>query len=473
MNYKQVAFSHFTSVGLPINRESEYFIFLAYDTSFDWALCSQLSLDLKRLGMKVNVVDISRESSSLPRRLVKRIKKTPPPISVKCRALLEGSQIPIINLKRGSLRRSHALAQEVVSESDFDLKSGYGKLVYPTLVDTFKSLKVTKFTKQRIIEEISNVLDVEQRMDRWLTDDNFHHIVVNGRISRYRAVRLKLERITASLYYLEIGATPNHYQLFSRPPQSELENHRQARALWDLAPPDKIVQAKNYFQTRRTFDPNLSISWSSRMVPGFIPTIDKRKKVCTFYSSSQIEFVEEIDLRQENDFLDQGDALFQLLSILPKDEWQVFLRKHPNRPDSGYFDEENEIWALSRECENLKVIEQDSKVDSFALARASDLIVNFGTSFGAECIYWGLGPVLNLRPTFWTPFVSENSPRNKTQLVALFQRPEITKSLPEAILPWGYYCAIRGIEMKDFLWNSTNGWSVRNKDEKIQGIFSD
>ena len=205
------------------------------------------------------------------------------------------------------------------------------------------------------------------------------------------------------------------------------------------------------------------------MVPEFMPVIDKTKKICTFFSSSQIEFVEEIDLRQEDDFLDQGDALLQLLSILPKDEWQVFLRKHPNRPDSGYFDEEDEIWAQSREYKNLQVIEQDSKVDSFALARASDLIVNFGTSFGAECIYWGLGPVLNLRPTFWTPFVPENSPRNKSELAALFQKPRILKSSPEAILPWGYFCAVRGIQMTDVIWNPRDSWVIRNQKVKITG----
>lgn len=469
MNYNQMVLSHLEAVGLPINFESNYHIFVAYNTAFDWALCSQLSIDLKRLGMRVHVVDVSRKSHSLPKTLVRRILKSSPPISFKYKALLKRSHIPIIHLKGDNLRKYHSLARAVVCKDDFDLKNGYGKLVYPTLVDAYKTLKDVKFTKQRVIEEVSNILEVEQLIDNWLNADDSHNIVINGRISRYRALRHKLESRNASIHYLEIGATPNHYQLYSRPPQSELENYRQARALWDTAGPEKIIQAENYFLTRRTFDPNVNISWTSKMVPEFMPVIDKTKKICTFFSSSQIEFVEEIDLRQEDDFLDQGDALLQLLSILPKDEWQVFLRKHPNRPDSGYFDEEDEIWAQSREYKNLQVIEQDSKVDSFALARASDLIVNFGTSFGAECIYWGLGPVLNLRPTFWTPFVPENSPRNKSELAALFQKPRILKSSPEAILPWGYFCAVRGIQMTDVIWNPRDSWVIRNQKVKITG----
>jgi hypothetical protein len=463
MNEKNQVVAKIDQLGIPVDFERQYCIFIGYDSPFDWAFCFQLALDLKDIGLNVSVINVCKKPTSVLKRRFRRIRLKSLTYSWTCEPILKRHGVSVLNFEGASPDVYFHLAKQIVASADFDFKSGYGKLIYPTLVDTFKTLKSPKFTVDQVLAELTEVLEVEDFLSGLSIDPDAMCIILNGRITRYRAIRNILESRINSLYYLEVGSTPGHYQLFSKPPQSELENYKQAKALWENAGQEKVEIAKEYFSVRRSYDPLAGISWVSKMVPNSLPKIDGKKKVCTFYSSSQIEFVEDIDPREFGDFMDQGEALASLLAILPNDEWQVFLRKHPNRSDGGYFDEEDEIWAKCLDYDNLRIIEQDSSIDSFSLAQKSDLIVNFGTSFGAECIYWGLGPVLNLRPTFWTPFVPENSPRNNEQLKNLIESGNISKSSAEAILPWGYYSATRGHKMKSIDWNANDGWKVMYK----------
>jgi hypothetical protein len=151
--------------------------------------------------------------------------------------------------------------------------------------------------------------------------------------------------------------------------------------------------------------------------------------------------------------------------VYQSQNWKVYIRIHPNREPYKQRKSKSEIWENFRKEKSVILIPADSAVDSFALAKACDLVAHFNSSIGPQLIWEGHNGVVTLGPTFWRTLDPEHHFGDSTKLTRFAEQYERDLEISSHIniLPWAYYRATRG---KKFLFvnydSETKRWSTKD-----------
>jgi hypothetical protein len=199
---------------------------------------------------------------------------------------------------------------------------------------------------------------------------------------------------------------------------------------------DKLLIGQSFFEERITQARKKSDEWTHSMIPGLLPALNNEKKLCVFYTTTQIEFEGTGDPQKPDEFENQVEAIKFLRMKLPISEWDLVVRRHPRRVDVNHLD--RDLLEGIEKIENVIVVDGDSKVDSYALGNVADLIFHFGSTIGAEFTFLSKVPVYALKLTFWWKFSKDHHLCKKNQLENLDLK-KLAIADPASVLPWGYY----------------------------------
>jgi len=344
--------------------------------------------------------------------------------------------------------------------------------IYPNLVNLTNELRISVSDNSRTVRRERAK---SRGILRALRQMNFHGVelgvLVNGRFTKSLTIRTHLNELDVPLRILEYASTQERYEVFEISPHSNHELGEKIVNIWNLADAKKReVVADGFFRILRDRDPSAGINWTSAMITNSVPEIPENRKVLTFFSSSEKEFVGVRDYIPENEFQSQASALNAILEIAPEEDWIVYLRRHPKRHNSGNLDVEDSIWEQCRKYNHLIEIHPSSHIDSFALAFKSDVVAHYDSSIGPQLINMGHSKVITLSKTSWSSFDGYHNLRTKDSLRSYLNNP--SDYLPN-VKPWAYFRAVYGKKIENFELDETNmTWVVINPGNRSQASIT-
>lgn len=290
--------------------------------------------------------------------------------------------------------------------------------------------------------------------------------VGNGRFPNSAGVIAACQEIGVKVSFLERGGVPGTFEVFTISPHSIKERRREADRIWDLFD-ENLVNLRekiaiSYFDSRRFYDVYAGFNWSNQHKKNIVLEIKSNypgKKICAFFSSTELEIPVIKDLENSNYFKNQAEALEALLKQLDPSEWIILLRRHPYHKNFRR-DPERLLWERCIQYSNLIVLDPDSLVDSYSLLKESDLVCHFNSSIGPESIYYGARHTITFGNTFWDLEEIPFTVRNNEQLLKTikFVENEIKANSStshnryDAAMKWALYMSVSGKPFKIVEW---------------------
>lgn len=296
----------------------------------------------------------------------------------------------------------------------------------------------TKQTK-KIVKIENKKRDLTYTVLSEIDFESYHKVAtINGRFTKSATVKYvcNLNKIKCQL--IEGGGKKNSYEVFDESPHSIEEISNKINDLWSQAVEPSRSQISREFLNGLIKKNSLpGINFRGAMVPGKIPQLPE-KKICVFYASSEWEYIGVGDAINPSFFQNQVEAFRGLIQSLDSNSWEIFLRRHPNKPDKNLDDGELVIWQEFYSNEDIRIIEATSDIDSLALGMKAHLIASFGSTILTEFIARGCQNVVTLGPAPWNKFIPErylpNSEALKEYLIS--ERQLISA---EQLYPWAYF----------------------------------
>jgi hypothetical protein len=327
----------------------------------------------------------------------------------------------------------------LISEYDY-LNLDIHRTIYNTVVEEVGNLQVhTVRYKQQIKKQLQAKIEVQAALSKLGANDIVRFVTVNGRFTKNAAVRDWAKNRDIPLVLLEFGSTEETFEEFNVSPHSVSEVTSKMIEYWSAAPEQsRLERAREHLETIATNRVS-KIQWRAKMIEDDVPDFPKDKKVCVFFASTESEEAGLGDLARIGQFKSQVEAFQCLIELLPEDEWQIFLRRHPRNPENKFhFDPEEHLWERFIKVKNLKVIEPDASVDSIELGLRADLVANYWSGIAVELLLRGQNRVITMGDAPWNYFVPGNVARSREEIKEFLSKPTPAFDV-EAIYPWAYY----------------------------------
>lgn len=267
--------------------------------------------------------------------------------------------------------------------------------------------------------------------------------VFNGRFSSYRAVLDAARAEGVPFLVHERGADKTRYYLQPYMPHYIEKRQQEMLALWQQegSTPQAQAIARQFFADRRKGKDQGWHSFSRQQLAGLLPDIDSRCRLVTYFSSSDDEYVAVGDIYQWRYWPDQRRAVECLLQVCARHpEIQLVIRLHPHLALKSATDQQ--AWLAMARHQHVTVISPDSKIDTYALMDASDVVVSALSTTGIEAVHWGK-PSINLGPSAYEVLDATYVPQNEAELEALLL-DENLQADPGKTLAFGYYYSVFG-----------------------------
>lgn len=365
---------------------------------------------------------------------------------IELEKLIEFEEInDLMNFKYKEFNVGLGVASSLVSNtknSNPDLKK-YKEIINEMIES---GIQVFEFTKKIISIESPDVI-----------------YLFNGRFCNHRAVKSAAEELSIPIKYHERGANKNLYYLQSYMPHDATKWQHDMKKKWEEVKNQtsaKII-AESFFKDRRA---GLEQSWTSftdYQKRDLLPQIDSTKKIITYFSSSDDEFVAVGDIFKFEVWKNQFDALMDLIEICKTDSnIQLFIRVHPHLSYKSFEDQQR--WIAIKNISGVNFISFDSEIDTYALIDESDVVVTAGSTVGIEATYWGK-PSITLGPSHYSELNATYHPKSKSELSKLIHT--MPKSLSkENTLIFGFNMATFGNEYKYYKADSLFKGKLLNVD---------
>lgn len=171
---------------------------------------------------------------------------------------------------------------------------------------------------------------------------------------------------------------------------------------------------------------------------GSLPNdIDNNKEKIVIFNSSEDEFAAVGSIVEKGIlFNDQYEAIKLIVEHYKNDESKQFiLRVHPNLKKVRY-EYHHKLYTLK--YPNLKIIDANSDVSSYALMDIADKVLVFGSSMGIESSYWGK-PVLLLRFSIYRDLDVVYTPKTQEEMWQLLDTRDLPAKDQQNAMKFGLY----------------------------------
>lgn len=293
-------------------------------------------------------------------------------------------------------------------------------------------------------------LGVYRSMQTFLKRQSIDRMYVfNGRFAVVRAVLRACQEAGVECFTHERGCTLQHYLLIRNTLPHDLQY--MCREMWQAwrdagETSDRQSVANAWYERRVVGDHDLSYvhrQQAERLPDGF----DPGKRNIAIFISSEDEYASIGDSWQNPLYETQAIGLDAIIGSLrgdPKD-LHLYLRVHPNL--AGVDNEQTQ--ALDRlQAPFLTVIPATDSVSTYALMRACDKVLSFGSTTGIEATYWGKPSVL-AGMCFYRDFGVTHNPATHGELLQMLAADLAPKDR-EGALVYAYYLSTFGRPFKYF-----------------------
>jgi len=296
-----------------------------------------------------------------------------------------------------------------------------------------------------MLNEGSRVYDCVRSI---LTDHNPDLVYLfNGRFYGPRAVMDAAISLNMPFKIHERGASIDKYSLRDFMPHDRLKVQKEIVAAWEehKRDPEAYREANSFFHERRRGVLQAWKSFITDQTKGRIPALPKDKKIVTYFSSSDDEYVAVGDIYKWEHWDDQFSSVLDLIDICAQEKnIKLVIRIHPHLAEKSEYDREK--WLSLKRFSNVLVLPPDSEVDSYALVEASDVVVAAGSTIGIESVFWGK-PAICLGPSLYSELGAVYQPSGSDELACLLRSNQLVAQ-PEKALPYGYYMSVFGIDFE-------------------------
>jgi hypothetical protein len=429
--------------------EPTYFFIVPYQDQWQWMFVIEYAEELRSVGKNVVVISLDVLNLNFLKRWILG-RAGYQPVNPEITKTLENSGISVLrpnpfrNWIQTNFRPSPALTETTEK-----------KIIQSHLVDKTKSLNFESFRSK----STSRRLRKEARF-------TFNHLLnlhipkksviltPSGRYARNRAVLFFAESLDLDYKVLDSGSTDRY--IVVRDAQSIDEGVELVTQHWRQGNRESREKIGiDYFEARFS---NLRTShdqWTWTMKKGLLPDLDDGKRICVFYTTTQIEFVGTESNFRDNYFQSQVEAIKAAREKLDPAKWELLVRRHPKR--RGQSNRNDDLIDGIYDIKGIRIIEADSAVDSYALAERADLVLHFGSHIGAEIIYLKYAPVYCMNKTPWWKFDPLHHPFTKSDWLN-FDPENLTYADPDSVLPLGYFAMTGGQEFKHIMQKPNKGW---------------
>lgn len=209
---------------------------------------------------------------------------------------------------------------------------------------------------------------------------------------------------------------------------------------WEKSPKtneEKTIIGKGFYEKRRNGIKAGDYVYTSGQIKGKLPdSYDNKKKNIVIYCSSEDEY-SSVSAQVDSYFLfkSQYDAIKYLADNIKDDNFHFFVRIHPNLKGMNL---EYHLNLYKLQSERITVIAPEDPISSYALMDIAYNIVVFGSTIGAESLYWGKSVVL-LGDADYYYWNSCSIPSNQEEFVDMVKTPRIYDNASEMTIKYGYY----------------------------------
>lgn len=201
---------------------------------------------------------------------------------------------------------------------------------------------------------------------------------------------------------------------------------------------EKIRIGSSFYERRRNGMRAGDYAYTSYQEKGKLPlSFNPKKKNVVIFTSSEDEF-SSVSSEVDSYFIfdSQYSAIKYLAENINDDCFHFYVRIHPNMKGLDVEYHMN-LYKLSS-FNNVTVIEPEDPVSSYSLMDIAYNIVLFGSTIGAESLYWGKSVVLlgDADYYFWGVC---SIPHKHEELVEMIKKPITYQNAKEIAIKYGYY----------------------------------
>lgn len=301
-------------------------------------------------------------------------------------------------------------------------------------------------------------------------------IAFNGRIASVRPAMRAAWKLGITTYIHESGKVKDRYWLIknnflhSLSGKKSLVEQSFADSKSSFDEMKKI--AAEWFEERRGKNSHNQMIFTQKQVNDHLPEdFSAEKTNVVIFNSSEYEFY-GFDEFKNKFYENQNECVRRLLEDLgDKKNIKFYVRIHPNLTNEKS-SQISGLLALAEKFPQLKLINPDSAVDSYALLDACDIIIVFNSTVGIESVYAGKTPILMGR-SIYEDLGGSIKPESHEDLIEIIENYQNSKTLPtvenstSAWVKFGYFMKQGGVELefaaKDDWWHAR---MIRDGEEK-------
>lgn len=249
------------------------------------------------------------------------------------------------------------------------------------------------------------------------------------------------------------------------------ENAKIVESLWQMKnepEKSKIEKGRQFFEKKRNgipagdaFNPGQSFVFIAGQKKGLLPdSWDHSKKNIVIFNSSEDEYAAiNRDFDSYSLFQSQYEGVeFIAKTLLDHPEYHVVLRVHPNMKTIPYH-YHTALYELEEKYHNLTVIKAISPCSTYDVMDAADKVITFGSTMGAEAVYWGK-PVILIGPALYRKVNLSYNPKTKEEFAELLLSDLKPMDSSQAV-KYGYYITNRDSYCEDVKYIDTSIANMR------------
>lgn len=343
-----------------------------------------------------------------------------------------------------------------------------GRGIVSSLISTWRDYSLTDKEKalayvQQMAISCSNVIEnMRREIESFKPDRVF---LFNGRFAELSCIIELCRSLNIEYYTYEVGASAQKYHVFKNAlPHSIAFKENEMDKMWDEEEPAKRKEiAIEWFHKRQRGTSSDVARFLKKQESGSLPTdFDSGKNNVAIFITSEDEMV-AIKEWKFDQYVYQNDALFKIFDhYAGKDNIHFYLRVHPHlrNIESKQVDEIN-----SMDYPNLTVVHAHEKIDSYALMKACDKTLTFGSTTGVEAAFLGRPSILFGRSLYEKIDATYNA-LNYGELYGLIDNPDLPAKPKENTYKYGYYWSEFGRNFSQFLNKGKKESEFRGKHVK-------
>jgi len=245
-------------------------------------------------------------------------------------------------------------------------------------------------------------------------------ILFNGRFAQLRPALRAAQKLCIESYVHDRAGVIDRYSLTKNTFPLDLEaiksEIQRIASSAELSDQQRRQLANEWYDERRNNKPQGWESFTAKQRWGHLPELSAGKMNLVIFNSSEDE-LEAFNEWSNPYYLDQNEAIQQIVADLDPARFKVFVREHPNL--TGVVNSQTKrLRNIEKLYPRLSLIPAESPVSTYSLLDTCDVVLTFGSTVGIEAVYRGK-PSFMMGRAFYENLKCCVQPSSHSELISL------------------------------------------------------